>query len=307
MAKAVPHAGDRLLRALSADGTLGVRAVSAPGLVNEAIVRQGASVLAGAALGRALLGTVLLAAGGKDGENVELRLRGDGPLRSVLAMADGLGRARGTVSQPRVELPLRGGSLDFETAFGAGELAVTRLRPGVLRPYTGVVPIVSGGVAKDLALYLTESEQTPSAVGLGILHGEDERVSVACGFILQALPGADDGALARAERNVGRLDGPAEVLAEGAPLEGLVERLLDGLGVRMLDERTPQYFCGCDAERALRATALLGREDLDQAVAEGAPLDVRCDFCGDRYAIDPAEARALLGPAAAPAGERSAQ
>jgi molecular chaperone Hsp33 len=297
MAKAVPHVGDRLLRALSADGTLGVRAVSAPGLVNEAITRQEASALAGAALGRALLGTVLLAAGGKDGETVELRLRGDGPLRSVLAMSDGLGRARATVGRPRAELPLRDGALDLERGFGAGELAVTRLRPGVLRPYTGVVPIVSGGVAKDLALYLTESEQTPSAVGLGLLHGEGGRVEVACGFIVQALPGAAEEALARAERNVNTLGSPADVLAAGLSLDALVERVLAGLGVRWLDERTPVFHCGCDAGRALRATALLGRADLDEAVAEGAPLDVRCDFCGDRYAIDPAEALALL-PAA---------
>jgi molecular chaperone Hsp33 len=297
MAKAVPHGGDRLLRALSGDGTLGVRAVSATGLVNEAITRQEASPLAGAALGRALLGTVLLAAGGKDGETVELRLRGDGPLRSVLALADGLGRARGTVGRPRAELP--GGALDLEAALGAGELAVTRLRPGLLRPYTGVVPIVSGGVAKDLTLYLSESEQTPSAVGLGLHHGEGGRVEIACGFVVQALPGATDETLARAERNVNALASPAELLRSGVTLDGLVERVLDGLGVRVLGERTPHFFCGCDAERALRATALLGREELDQAVAEGAPLDVRCDFCGDRYAIDPAEALALLAPAAA--------
>ena len=66
---------------------------------------------------------------------------------------------------------------------------------------------------------------------------------------------------------------------------------------RICAERVPVFHCGCDAERALRATALLGRDDLDQAIAEGGPLDVRCDFCGDRYAIDPAEARALLTPA----------
>jgi molecular chaperone Hsp33 len=298
MATAVPHEGDLLLRALSEDGTIGVRAITAPGLVAEAALRQGASALAGAALGRALLGTLLLGAGGKDGETVELRLRGDGPLRSVLAMADGLGRARGTVGNPHAALPLVGGKLDLAGALGAGELAVTRLRPGLVRPYTGVVPIVSGGIAKDLTLYLTESEQTPSAVGLGVLHGEDGRIGTACGFLVQALPGASDEGLARAERSVNALGGPAELLRAGATLAELVERLLDGLGSRLLDDRVPVFQCGCDAERALRATALLGREDLGQAISEGAPLDVRCDFCGDRYAIDPAEALALLEPTA---------
>jgi molecular chaperone Hsp33 len=297
MATAVPHEGDLLLRALSGDGTLGVRAISAAGLVHEATTRQSASALAGAALGRALLGTVLLAAGGKDGETVELRLRGDGPLRSVLVMADGLGRARGTIGNPRGELPLREGKLDLEGGLGAGELAVTRLRPGLVRPYTGVVPIVSGGMAKDLALYLRESEQTPAAVGLGVLHDAEGRIDVACGFLVQALPGASDECLARAEHNVSELGGPAERLRAGASLHEIVERLLTGLGSRLLDERVPVFHCGCHAERALRATALLGREDLDQAIAEGGPLDVRCDFCGDRYAIDPAEALALLTPA----------
>ena len=299
MATAVPHEGDLLLSALSDDGTLGVRAISAPGLAAEAATRQQTGPLAAAALGRALLGTVLLAAGGKDGETVELRLRGDGPLRSVLAMADGLGRARGTVGNPRAALPLRGDKLDLETGLGSGELAVTRLRPGLLRPYTGVVPIVSGGIAKDLAFYLTESEQTPSAVGLGVLHDAAGRIEVACGFVLQALPGASEDGLLRAERNVSALGAPADVLRGGASLHELVERLLAGLGVRVLDERVPVFHCACDGERALRATALLGREDLDQALAEGAPLDVRCDFCGDRYAIDPAAALARLAPAAA--------
>jgi molecular chaperone Hsp33 len=296
MATAVPHEGDLLLRALSADGTIGLRAVSAVGLVREAAVRQGASPLAGAALGRALLGTVLLGAGGKDGETVELRLRGDGPLRSVLAMADALGRARGTIGNPRASLPLRDGRLDLASGLGAGNLAVTRLRPGLLRPYTGVVPLVSGGIAKDLALYLTESEQTPSAVGLGVLHDGAGTIDVACGFVVQALPGASEESLARAERNVGALGGPAELLRSGVTLHGLAQRLLDGLGARILDERTPVFHCGCNAERALRASALLGRAELDSAIAEGEPLDVHCDFCGERYAIDPAEARALLAP-----------
>jgi molecular chaperone Hsp33 len=248
---------------------------------------------------------VLLGAGGKDGETVELRLRGDGPLRSVLAMADSEGRARGTVGNPRAELPLCDGRLDLARGIGAGELAVTRLRPGLLRPYTGVVPIVSGGIAKDLALYLTESEQTPSAVGLGVLHADDGQIDAACGFVVQALPGASDESLARAERNLNALGRPAELMRRGVDLHGLLARLLDGLGVRLLDERIPVFHCGCDAERALRAAALLGREDLDQAIAEGAPLDVRCDFCGDRYAVDPADALALLAGSASFASRRA--
>ncbi|MEN8160780.1 MAG: Hsp33 family molecular chaperone HslO, partial [Myxococcota bacterium] len=199
--------------------------------------------------------------------------------------------ARGRVANPSAACARPD---DLGSGIGAGELAVTRIRPGRARPYTGVVPIVSGAVAKDLTLYLAESEQTPSAVGLGVLEATGEAPAVACGFVLQALPGADDDAVARAEENVGALGRPAELLRAGLTLHGLVEHLLDGLGVRLLDERTPIFHCGCTVERALHATALLGRDDLADALDEGKPLDVRCDFCGERYAVDPSEALALV-------------
>jgi molecular chaperone Hsp33 len=131
-------------------------------------------------------------------------------------------------------------------------------------------------------------------------------VEAACGFVVQALPGASDESLAQAEANVRALGPPAERLRAGETLPALVEHLLDGLGHRLLETRVPVFHCGCDAGRALRAVALLGREELDQAVAEGEPLDVRCDFCGDRYAVDPVAARALLARAPSDA-ERRAQ
>jgi molecular chaperone Hsp33 len=298
MPSAGEPAGDLLLRALSRDGGIGVRAISAPALVREAATRQGTSPLATAALGRALLGAVLLGAGSKDGETVQLRLRGDGPLGSVLAIADTEARARGRVANPSVEQALPSGVLDLPGGIGSGELAVTRTRPGRAQPYTGVVPIVSGAIAKDLTLYLTESEQTPSAVGLELLPATPSEPLVACGFVLQVLPDASEESVLRAERNVGRLEGPAEVLRSGATLHGLVEALLDGLGVQWLGECTPTFHCGCTLERALHASVLLGREDLDQALREDDPLDVHCDFCGERYRVDPAQALALLDSAA---------
>jgi molecular chaperone Hsp33 len=299
-------ASDLLLRALSRDGSIGVRAISAPGLVAEASTRQGTSPLATAALGRALLGAVLLGAGGKDGEIVQLRMRGDGPLGSVLAIADADARARGRVANPSADRASPDGEPDLPGGIGTGELAVTRIRPGRAHPYTGVVPIVSGAVAKDLTLYLTESEQTPSAVGLGLLPETPTQPGVACGFVMQVLPGAAEDSVLRAERNVGRLESPAELLRSGATLHGLVETLLDGLGVQWLGECVPAFHCGCTLERAVRASALLGREDLDQALREDAPLDVRCDFCGERYSVDPAEALALL-EASAPGRAQTAQ
>lgn len=292
-----PPVPDRLARAISEDGSVAVRAVTGTSLVAEAALRHGTGPTATAALGRALLGALLLGAGGKDGETVQLRFRGSGPLRSILAIADAAGRVRGNVGTPVVELPLRGGRLDVAGAIGLGELSVVRHRPGWREPYTGIVPLVSGEVAQDLALYLTESEQTPSAVALGVYLEPDGTVAGAGGFLAQALPGAREETVAVLERNVAAVGSPSERVRDGESAEELALALLEGIGGRVLEAHEVAFHCGCDEGRVLRAVTLLGREELGALCHAGEPLDVRCELCGERYAVDPERARALLADA----------
>ncbi len=287
-------APDQLLRTLSEDGSVSVRALIGSEIVCEAARRHETSPVATAALGRALLGAVLLASQGKDAELVELRFRARGPLGHVVAVADDAGRVRGYVANPGLDLPLRAGHLDLSKAIGLGELAVVRFRPGWREPYTGIVPIVSGEIAEDLALYLTESEQTPSAVALGVYHDEDGAPRAAAGFLVQALPGADDEVVEQVEANVSRLPSLARLAYDGASAADVVAQLLGGVGRRDLESSSPRFFCGCDGERVLRAVAMLGRRDLDDAMDKHEQLEVRCVFCADRYAVDPERARALL-------------
>ncbi|HEY8121163.1 MAG TPA: Hsp33 family molecular chaperone HslO [Myxococcota bacterium] len=289
-----PLASDQLLRTLSADGSVSVRALIGSELVREAARRHETSPVATAALGRALLGAVLLASQGKDGETVELRFRARGPLGHIVAIADDAGRARGYVSNPQLDLPLRSGRLDLSRAVGLGELAVVRFRPGWREPYTGIVPIVSGEIAEDVALYLTESEQAPSAVALAIYHEEDGAPHAAAGFLVQALPGANDEVVKQIEANVQGLPSLARLARDGASASDLVARLLGSVGRRDLESSSPRFHCGCDDERVLRAVALLGRRDLEDAMTAREQLEVRCVFCAERYAVNPERARALL-------------
>ncbi len=285
---------DQLLRTLSEDGCVAVRALVGTQLVREAAQRHATAPLATAALGRALLGAVLLGSQGKHDETVELRFRGRGPLGHVVATADCAGKTRGYVSNPGADLPLCDGRVDVSKGMGLGELAVVRFRPGWKEPYTGIVPLVSGEIAKDIALYLTESEQTPSAVALGVYQEAGGEVGAAGGFLVQALPGANDETVKRVEANVQQLPALSRLIREGADAVELVAKLLDGVGRRDLESSAPSFFCACDDARVLRAVAMLGRRDLEDAMAKGEQLEVRCVFCADRYEVDPERARALL-------------
>ncbi|HPG27849.1 MAG TPA: Hsp33 family molecular chaperone HslO, partial [Myxococcota bacterium] len=210
---------DVLLRTISTGGTIGVKVVIASGLVSEALGLRPFAPTAANALGRALMGALLIAVGSAaddadeaNVESVQLQFRGDGPLGSMTAIADSRARVRGTVQHPATDCVLADGAPDIARAVGMGPLNVVRHRPRWRSPYTGTVPLVSGEVAGDLTLYLSESEQTPSAMGLGVALGRGGEDVGACGFLVQALPGATDEELSQVEQNVANLPGLARLL-----------------------------------------------------------------------------------------------
>jgi molecular chaperone Hsp33 len=285
---------DELVRTISTDGDIALRAVVARNLVAEAATRRPLAPTALNALGRCLVGAVLLATGNKDGEVVQIQLRGDGPLGTLTAICDSDGRVRGTVKNPGVDLPLAGGSPDVARAIGMGVLSVVRSRPSWREPYRGTVPLVSGEVAGDLTLYLTESEQTPSAVALGVALGADGIVAEAGGFLVQPLPGADEDVVALMERNVLELPPVSELLASGVRANGLIDLLTEGLGTRERHQTRPEFHCPCTRERALRTLGLLGAEELQEIVDAGQPQEVCCEFCGRRYNLTVDEVKPLL-------------
>ena len=283
-----------LVRTVSADGGLSVRALVATGLVADAAQRHATAPTATAALGRALMGAVLIATGAQDDETLQLQFRGDGPLGHITVIGDNSGRVRGFVSDPSAHPPPRGGKLDVGAAVGRGILAVVRYHPSWREPYTGLVPLVSGEVAADLAHYLVTSEQTPSALAAGVFVQGDGSVGAAGGYLVQALPGADESVLSHLEATVRALPSPTELIRSGLSADGLIDALLAGLGSRARERSAPEFFCGCDTAKIQRAVRLLGREETRAIAAAGESLDVRCEFCATSYRLAPDEVGALL-------------
>lgn len=285
---------DALVRTISADGGLSVRVLAATRLVQEAARRHGTSPTATVALGRALMGTLLLASEAQDGERVQVRIRGDGPLGAILVTASSDGDVRGYVARPDVVLPPVGDRFDVAGAVGAGTLAVERNHPSWKQPYSGIVPLVSGEIARDFAHYLLESEQKRSAVALGVQLGPECEVAAAGGYLVQALPGASAEALAVIERRVQALLQPSALLREGASAEGLLDRLVGGLGAAPVARLEPRFHCPCDERRVLAALTLLGPDELRDIVTRRETVEVRCAFCAEVRRIAPAAVARLV-------------
>ncbi|HEU0265929.1 MAG TPA: Hsp33 family molecular chaperone HslO, partial [Geobacterales bacterium] len=162
------------------------RNVRALACVSTDLVRQGCLMhqtlpTASVALGRALTGAALMGALLKRGQRVSMKFEGNGPLRKIIVEGESDGRVSGFVAVPAVDLPPRNGKYDVGGALGrAGFLTVTK-DLGLSSPYTSTVQLLSGEIAEDLALYLAESEQIPSAVALGVYVNDGGEVTRAGG------------------------------------------------------------------------------------------------------------------------------
>jgi molecular chaperone Hsp33 len=285
---------DQLVRTYTCDGSASVRVLAATGLVREAAQRHATSPTATVALGRALMGTLLLATGGQDGERVQLHVRGDGPLGAILVTADSDGAVRGYVQHPSANPPLRGEELGVRDAVGFGTLSVERNHASWKRPYTGIVPIVEGEIAQDLARYLLESEQKPSTVALGIYLGPEGEVEAAGGYLIQSLPGAEDAALATLEDHVTENLHPSELVRGGLSADDILDRLLEGIGGGDRDGIDARFECPCSLERVRRAATLLGRAELREIAERGEELEMHCHFCAEEWRLSPDEVGSLL-------------
>jgi molecular chaperone Hsp33 len=285
---------DRLARMLTADGTIRGVAVVTTTLCDDARVRHGTFPTATAALGRALTSALLLAATGKRDERLSLEFAGNGPLRGILAEATPEGTARGFAFRPKTDVPPRNGKLDVGGALGAGQLCVMRvpLEGGAM--YRSIVPLVSGEIGIDIATYLTQSAQIPSAVGVGVLVGSDGGVMAAGGYLLQGMPGADLEALDLLTTRIEQAPSPSELVRTGyGPVE-ILGLLLAEHPARVLEERDVRFECRCSPAKVRGAIIAMGTGEIAALLDEGKPAEATCEFCNTAYAVEEPELRALL-------------
>jgi molecular chaperone Hsp33 len=289
---------DQLIRATAADGGIRTVGVITTRLTEEARQRHNLSYVATAALGRTMSAGLLLASSMKRAESrVNIRVRGNGPLGGILVDAGLDGTVRGYVDNPSIELPPNDkGKLDVGGAVGnEGYLYVVR-DVGYGYPYSSTVELVSGEIGDDVTHYLTNSEQTPSALMLGVFVSA-EGVTASGGLLIQVLPKAarDEALVATLESRLSALSGFTPLLRAGKSLPQIFEDLLGDLGLHILpDTQLVRFHCGCSIDRVLGALKILGQSELQDMIDKGEDPEVICHFCNDVYRADQTQIEKLL-------------
>jgi molecular chaperone Hsp33 len=290
--------GDHLVRATALDGRVRAFSIRATALVDELRARHDTRPAATAALGRTAMGALLLAAGSlkEDDQLLTVDIRGDGPIGRILCTANGRGEVRGLVGNPHADADdERPGKLNVAGVVGTrGRLSVTR-DLGMRDPYSGTVEIQSGEIGEDLTFYLARSEQTPSAVGIGVYVVPDGSVEAAGGFLVQLLPGLSDGEIEAVEREIAALPHPTRMIRDGLTPHQVLERIFPG-GFQLLDERPVRFACPCSRERFESALVTLGGEEIRRLIEEEEKeyTEIICHFCNEAYHFTPDQMQEIL-------------
>jgi molecular chaperone Hsp33 len=275
---------DELVRAIAGDGYIKISAVNTRDLTEKARNIHKTLPVVTAALGRAMAATSILGNTLKgDDDSVTVRINGGGPIGSIIVVSDSTGNVRGYAQNPQVDVPLKpNGKLDVGAAVGVDGMLTVIKDLNLREPYVGSTQLVSGEIAEDFTYYYVESEQIPAACALGVLVDRDQSVIAAGGYVIQLLPGAPDDLLDKLEKNIAEA-GAVTGMLRTLDTEGMINRVLEGFEPKIL-ERTPiEYRCYCSEERVSGAIAGIGRDELEEIINEGKPIEVTCQFCDKVY------------------------
>ncbi|MCI5822195.1 MAG: Hsp33 family molecular chaperone HslO [Lachnospiraceae bacterium] len=275
---------DYIVRATAADDAIRAFAITSRDMVEEGKNRHNTSPVVTAALGRMLSAGAMMGVMMKgEDDMLTLQIQGNGPMKGITVTADSKGNVKGFPNVADVMLPPnKDGKLDVGGAIDLGIMRVIK-DMGLKEPYVGTVPLQTGEIAEDLTYYFATSEQVPSSVGLGVLMNKDNTVAQAGGFIIQLMPFTSDEIIEKLEENIKNLPSVTTMLSDGKTPEQILETVLNGFEVTVHETIPTRFLCDCSSERVERSLRSLGEEDMKEIMAEGKPIEVKCQFCNKAY------------------------
>lgn len=286
---------DYLVRAIGFNGSVRAFAVSSTETVGEAQRRHDTWPTASAALGRTMTAGVMMGAMQKGDDQLTIKVQGDGPIGAIIVDANAKGEVRGYAMNPHVDFELNQfGKLDVRRAVGTqGSLSVVK-DAGLRDYFTGQVELVSGELGEDFAYYFTKSEQTPSAVGLGVLVNPDYTIKAAGGFIVQVMPGVDDETITQIEEALSKIEPVSKMIEKGFTPEEILEAVIGKEHVEILDRQDVTFSCNCSKDRFSNALIGLGEEELQAMIDEDHGAEAECHFCMEKYSYSEDELRDII-------------
>lgn len=276
---------DEIIKLLAFEGRISVICASTTNLVQGARDIHDLSPTTTAAFGRLVTMTAIMATDLKTEEGkLTIQLKGNGPIGTMLTVADKDFNVKGYVTNPLVELPLReDGKLDVGSAVGKEGFLNVIQDIGLKKPYTGIVPLISGEIAEDFSNYYVISKQKPSAVGLGVLVDKDG-VKASGGYLIIPMPDATQEDIYTIERAIFNAGAISRMLENKLNLVEIAKKITGDENIKVIEENIlPKYYCNCSKEKIAKGIETIGKDELYKIIEEDGQAEVKCHFCNKEY------------------------
>lgn len=281
---------DYLVKALAYEGFVRAYAVDATETIAEAQRRHDTWNTSSAALGRTMIGALMLGATLKGEDKMTVKVEGNGPAGAIVVDSNGKGDVKGYIKNPHISLPLNEiGKIDVRGAVGTEGMFTVIKDLGLKEPFSGQTPIVSGEIGEDFTYYLAVSEQIPSAVGVSVLVDTDDSIKTAGGFMIQIMPGASEEIIDQIEERLKETTRISTLLDDGQTPEEILRNLLATDDVEFLEELPVQFKCDCSKEKFASAIITLGAEQIQELIEQDHGAEAVCAFCNNKYEYSEAD------------------
>ena len=285
-----------ILRGMTRDGSARLVVINSKAMVNGMRGAHLTAPTATAALGRtitaaSMIGTLLPDAG----DTVTITFSGDGEAGKIIAVGDYYGNVKGYIENPMANPPKRpDGKLDVGAAIGNGTLSFVKAI-GESEPQMGMIELVSGEVAEDIATYFAMSEQVPTLLSLGVLVDKDYSCLAAGGVLIQLLPFPEESTVDLIERNAVALGNISKYFEMGLTNEQILDIAMRDIPYDIFDNLEVEYRCDCSHDRMRKKIMSLGKDEvlslLNEQEAEGKKRELTaiCSFCNKEYTYSESE------------------
>ncbi len=290
------ESNDKIIKFLAYDGRVSIICANTTHLVEKARITHDLSPVAVAALGRTLTIASIMASNMKNEEDkLTIQIKGNGSLGGIVVVANKSPKLKGYVQNPLVDIPLNSnGKLDVGGAVGkVGYLNIIK-DIGLKEPYIGMVPLVTGEIAEDFTNYFATSEQTNTAVALGVLV-DSNGVKKSGGYIVTPMPDATEDDLFILENRIKEAKPISKMLDENMTLEEIAKDITGDVNVKIIEDNiVPIYECDCSKEKIERGLIAIGKKELQDIINTEKNINTVCHFCNKEYNFSKEELERLL-------------
>lgn len=276
----------QLLGFLSKDKTVRASVVKMTELVEEVCILQKTSPSSSVALGRLLIGTVLVASQLKDEQAQSFQVSGSKTIKKIFAHAQYDGLCRGYISEKNAPLSLENNVLSLKPLIGEGILQGMIYAPHQKQPRTSQVEIQSGEIGEDIAYFLNQSMQIPCLISLSVKIGSEGKILAAGGVLIELMPGHSEETLRMIEEQQKLAHPLSQLIEEGQDHRGLLANHLGEMEMNELRGNTVEYGCTCSEDKARNSLMLLDSKDFEEILQSKENLNVDCEMCGLIYSFD---------------------